>query len=190
MKTKDRILDAALRLFNTQGTSAVSTNHIAEAAGISPGNLYYHYANKEEIIRALFERQFAVTESAFTLTETPTLADAQALVRTNFEILETYRFIYRELVALLRQDPALHAQYMNVRARGYTGFREIIAALSQSSVMRDLDDDTITQLADLCWLISEFWLSSLEISGQQADAAAMQRGVDLMMRILSPYLMP
>ena len=56
MPNRERILDAALALFNDSGTARISTNHIAAAAGISPGNLYYHFQNKEEIIRALFER--------------------------------------------------------------------------------------------------------------------------------------
>jgi AcrR family transcriptional regulator len=54
--TKSRILDAALALFNERGTSNVTTNHIAEALGMSPGNLYYHYRNKAEIVRGLFAR--------------------------------------------------------------------------------------------------------------------------------------
>ena len=67
MSTREKILDTALTLFNNEGTSAVSTNHIAEAAGISPGNLYYHFRNKEEIIRGLFERLFAANDKAFNL---------------------------------------------------------------------------------------------------------------------------
>ncbi|MFN8512060.1 MAG: helix-turn-helix domain-containing protein [Chloroflexia bacterium] len=60
MSTRERILDAALGLFNERGTAVVSTNHIAAACGISPGNLYYHFRNKEEIIRALFDRMFVM----------------------------------------------------------------------------------------------------------------------------------
>ena len=55
-RTRDRILDAALELFNERGTAAVTTNHVAARAGISPGNLYYWFSDKDEIIRELYTR--------------------------------------------------------------------------------------------------------------------------------------
>jgi AcrR family transcriptional regulator len=59
MSTRSSILDAALELFNDRGKAAVSTNHIAAALDIGPGNLYYHFRIKQDIIQALFERLFA-----------------------------------------------------------------------------------------------------------------------------------
>ena len=53
--TKEWILETACRLFNEHGSQAVSTKRIAKEMGISPGNLYYHFKNKEEIIRALVQ---------------------------------------------------------------------------------------------------------------------------------------
>lgn len=191
MRTKDKVLDAALALFNAQGTAAVSTNHIAEAAGISPGNLYYHYRNKDEIIRALFERLFAAWDVAYALppNRMPTLADVQALVRENFRIISVYAFAHRELVALLRQDAVLHERFIAIRQRGYEGFREIVAVLVASGVLKPFEmPEDISRLAELCWLISEFWVSSLEVGGMTADEARIQRGVDLMLFALKPYL--
>ncbi len=190
-KTRERILQAALTLFNTQGTDAISTNHIAETTGISPGNLYYHFRNKAEIIRALFEQLFAETDIAFAIPmQQPLSLDwALGLVRLNFGIIWKYRFAYREILALLRADDQLRERYAAVRQRGYKGFHEIFAALGQAGMLIAIEDEqTVTRLADLCWLISEFWLSEVEISGDEVDAAQMQRGIDLMMLVLRPYL--
>jgi AcrR family transcriptional regulator len=185
---RERALDAALTLFNDAGTAAVSTNHIAAAAGISPGNLYYHFRNKEEVIRALFERLFGAYARIFVLPENraPTLVDLRRLVRANFDLLWEYRFAYRELAALLRRDEVLRERWLEVRRRGYTGFRALIAAFVSAGVMTaPVDAETVDRLADACWLISEFWLPSLEVSGEPVDAPQLERGVALMLHVLN-----
>jgi AcrR family transcriptional regulator len=191
MKTRERILATALQLFNESGTGAVSTNHIADALGISPGNLYYHFRNKEEIIRALFEQQFARWDELYTLPDDrlPTLADLQQLVRATFDTAWDYRFIYRELIALLRRDEPLQRRWVAIRARGFAGFRELIDLFVTAGVLRaPHDPGVVTRLAELCWLLGEFWLASVEVSGETVDAAQMDRGVGLMLQVLDPFI--
>jgi AcrR family transcriptional regulator len=174
-------------LFNTHGTAEVTTNHIAKAAGISPGNLYYHYRNKAEIIRALFERLFDTWDVIFTLDDTrpPTLEDLERLVRSNFETLWAYRFAYRELVALLRQDELLKGRFLEVRGRGFQGFSELFQQFRAAGVLPAvIGDSVVEEIAELCWLISEFWLPYLEVSGREVDPAWRERGVRLMLRAI------
>ncbi|MGE8356801.1 MAG: TetR/AcrR family transcriptional regulator [Microvirgula sp.] len=54
IKTYDRIVSESLALFNEHGERTITTNHIAAHLGISPGNLYYHFRNKEEIVYQIF----------------------------------------------------------------------------------------------------------------------------------------
>jgi len=191
MSTPEKILDTALRLFNKSGTTEVSTNHIAEAAGISPGNLYYHFRNKQEIIRGLFQRLSDTWDKGlpFPQDRQPTLDDLKAMIETNYQIIWQYRFAYRELVALLRQDAVLRANFLAVRQRGSAGFHELITAYSDAGVIRLPDELQATnELQEVCWLISEFWLTNLEVNGRSVDKNEMQNGVKLMLRVLQPYL--
>lgn len=189
--TRERILDTALDLFNESGTAAISTNHIAAACGISPGNLYYHFRNKEEIIRALFERLFARWDGSDTEAgdSLPTLADVMLIVRASFSWLWDYRFIYRELIALLRRDEELKRRWVEVRARGFAGFRELVDFFVAAGVLRQpTDAEEVTRLAELIWLISEFWPASVEVSGNTLDTEQLERGVALMLLVLQPYM--
>ena len=50
------------------------------------------------------------------------------------------------------------------------------------------DPAVVTRLAELCWLVAEFWLVSVEVSGESVDAAQMERGVALMLQVLDPFV--
>jgi AcrR family transcriptional regulator len=190
MSTREKILDTALTLFNKQGTATISTNHIAEAAGISPGNLYYHFHNKEEIIRELFERLFLANDQGFALpTETlPTLDDMQAYVRFNYKTLWQYRFMHRELVVLLHNDPDLRARFLAVRKRGFEGFHQLFNAFVSAGVLNAETPEALDNLAEVMWMITEFWLTSLELGGKTVNESQMERGVEVMMQMLKPYI--
>ena len=191
MGTKERILGAAIRLFNERGTAAVSTNHIAGEAGISPGNLYYHYRNKEEIIRAIFGRMISAWEAMSELPHdrAPTLEDLQGILEETYSVLWEYRFFYREFVALLRRDPELGRLYREVRERGLANTEILLESFVASEVLREPEDPgTVPELAKLFWLIVEFWLPFVEMGEEAVGPERSQEGVGLMMQVLKPYM--
>src|SRR5689334_22613841 len=159
--TKARILDKALELFNEQGTSNVTTNHIAEALGMSPGNLYYHFRNKAEIVRALFARiqdawavNYAVPPGTM-----PSPPMAEAMMAGNFEIQARYRFFFRDLTLLLNADPELAAAYRANREAGMANTKFLINLFVEAGAARPFpDEETIDDLANLLWMVGDFWL--------------------------------
>jgi len=191
MSNRQRIIDTALSLFNDQGTAAVSTNHIADAAGISPGNLYYHFRNKEDIICALFERLFTAWDESFQLptNRAPTISDLNAMITANYRVIWEYRFAYRELAALLRSDPEIQERYLAVRHRGYVGFANLIEAFVTAGVLfPPADPQELPILTELCWIVSEQWPVNLELSGRPLDAGGIMEGAALLRWILKPLL--
>jgi TetR/AcrR family transcriptional regulator, repressor for uid operon len=160
---RDDILVAALALFNISGTASVSTNHIAQAAGVSPGNLYYWFDNKQQILHALFEKWR--DESSFTLT---TNASAESMVNALFDSVpeqvdRTRRFAVfaRELVPLLHTDATLSQMYRDNYDARVTMFSEVVAQLIRAGLFLQIDDRQVRSLVQLTWIAMEFTPSFL-----------------------------
>ena len=190
MTTKDRILEAATTLFNDATTGEVSTNHIARAAGISPGNLYYHYPNKEAIIRAILERMFGAFGEVWVLPRdrAVTLDDVPRTVHTIFGVLWRFRFFYREALALTRRDPALGERHRQMQVQRIGEQEKFFRRFAEDGVLKPGDSEQLRAVITACWIIANNWLSFVETSGETVDSAQLGRGVDLILRVLEPYL--
>ena len=190
MSTRERIIDTAVQLFNEEGTTAVSTNHIARAAGISPGNLYYHFRNKEEIIRAIYARLRPIWEATVSVPSDrlPTLADLERIIDDHFRILWEYRFFYREMPALLRRDPELMASYHEVREAGLANVEGLLRIFTQVGVLDVPDPDrALPELARIIWVLADFWFPFAELDRITGDQVDLQEGRALILRVLSPF---
>lgn len=104
-KSRTQILDSALKLFSHKGYGATSVRDIAEDAGLSKGNVYHHFPDKEAIFRALIDRYFeAMSQPDFPFNR----ALAEGSFPDNLEVIgQAIREIvrdYREYVALIYVD--------------------------------------------------------------------------------------
>jgi AcrR family transcriptional regulator len=189
--TKDRILDAALALFNARGTDNVTTNHIAEALKMSPGNLYYHYRNKAEIVRALFARIQAAWAVNYAVPPAtmPSIPMMEAMVAGNFDIQAQYRFFFRDLTLLLNADPELAAAYRANREQGLGNTKFLISLFVDAGVLNPVGDEAaLDDLAQLLWLVGDFWLVFKDTGGAEFSPAHSEQGVRLFRRLLTPHI--
>lgn len=187
--TRDRILDAALELFNERGSAAVTTNHVAARAGISPGNLYYWFSGKDEIVRELYARLVASYEGLWGAVDggSADLTPDEVLARLGegTALSRRYAFLARDLLGLLHADPVLAAEYMAVRARRIATFTGLARGWRARGVIGPLDDGTVADLVQALWVIAETWLAFGEIDGKYPDA---EDGTRLLRVVLRPYL--
>jgi len=194
VKTRDKILQKSLDLFNEQGERKVTTNHIAAALGISPGNLYYHFGNKGEIIGELVS-QYA--RRSMTLLATPedrplTYADKLGYFEGILENMWEYRFLHRDLEQLMADNPEARAQYRHFATQVMGQGQHIFLRLSESGLV-EADADEAAALIMNIWIILTSWISFLHTSGIFGDADAinrdlLKRGIYQIIQLEAPYL--
>jgi AcrR family transcriptional regulator len=189
-ETQNRILDTAILLFNEQGTGRVSCNRIAEACGVSKGNLHYHYKNKEEIVLAVWARiSHEIEEKWGEDADTPTITHMAELTQRQFNLMWRYRFFYRELNTLLARDALLKHRFLQIRQRRETSIRKFFIALIDNGVLELAEEDNaLESLLRIAWIITEHWMSFLAIEDKQIDAATMQEGFQLTLQLFKPLL--
>jgi len=192
MTTKDKIIETAVTLFNEQGTAAVSTNHIAAACNISPGNLYYHFRNKADIIRAIFQQmtQVGVDEYGAISMQYPP-GTAESMEQTFLMIQQfnwRYRFFKRELTALVMADPQLQEQFQATNRLMQQMIRQSIEAGIAAGRTKPLDEQEKAHFVDAVWLLALFWVNYLEVGGEEVNEANLARGNELLRLLIRPYL--
>jgi AcrR family transcriptional regulator len=188
--TQTRIVDAALELFNQYGTAAISTNRIAEHCGISKGNLHYHFRNKQEIIRFLFQRAVDEMDAGWYRDHLAATLDHMAamFVRQLHLILE-YRFFYREMADLLRSDRLLRRRFAHNRERRLAEIERFFRALASRGLMNlPADPRRLRSIVDITWIISENWLNYVEYHDRELTVEAVAAGYDQILEVLRPYL--
>jgi AcrR family transcriptional regulator len=189
-ETQSRILSAALRLFNEHGTSNVSTHGIAAECGISKGNLNYHYARKSDIILDLFLQMSDEVHSSWRDDfGAPSLDQLAFMFYRELRLMWRYRFFYRELVQLLRDDDVLRRRFDELRKRRVEDGQKFLHALVAHGHLRALGHpDEFELLTTNTWLLTNHWLNFVETTGGQMDRTALLRGFRVMLHMVRPYV--
>jgi AcrR family transcriptional regulator len=189
--TRARIRDCARRLMNEHGFAGVSLRRIAAAAGISHGNLCYHYANVERIVEALVDKLaggFDAQVATIDLSRAPLqiLVDAQRQVFTS---MVEYRFFFVDYVAIVRALPKLRAQLAAIKERREEQFVGFLALLRAAGLMRDEPRRGADRMLFAQYdLVADFWISQAEVTFGGPSKAAQRHYERLAFDLLTPQL--
>ena len=188
--TQLRILQAALELFNEHGTAAVSCNRIAEHCSISKGNLQYHFRNKREIIFAVFQQAISEMDAGWYRDHlAPTLEHMAAMYVRQLQLILKYRFFYREMADLLRQDPELRRRFADNRERRMRDLEKFMMTLQARGFMRlPSDPQRLRAVIDVTWIVNENWLNYMDYHNRPVTVEAMLAGYVETLEVLRPYL--
>ncbi|RFO95949.1 TetR family transcriptional regulator [Rhodoferax lacus] len=193
-RTAERILEVTLELFNRFGEPNVSTTLISAEMGISPGNLYYHYPAKDELINALFDAYEGQLHSLLNASDNVRdVEDAWFFMHTLFELIWQYRFLYRDLNDLLSKNRRLETHFQSVLKEKTRSIKAMLDSMNRCRALH-MDAREIEPTATSMVVVLTYWLSfeyvrdprrALEPESAQA---ALLRGAQHVLNLLVPYL--
>ena len=191
MKTRERILQTSLQLFNEYGAPRITTNHIADEMNISPGNLYYHFRNKDEIIYQLFLSYEKKISDALQVPQSRDLnmEDMWLYLHLVFESIWEYRFLYRDLENIVSRSRKLRLRFKRILERKIKTAVAIFEGLVQTKVIQATTEE-IQALATNVTVIATYWINFHNIRGDDRNSNDnnLGRGVYQVMALVSPFL--
>ncbi len=190
-RTRERILEASLRLFNEFGEPNVTTTVIADDLNISPGNLYYHFHSKDAIVNALFagfEREIEETLAAPSR-RAPNVEDMWLFLHLLFEAIWKYRFLYRDLDDLLSRNRLLETHFKQILAHKVQTAARLCEGLAASGEMMASAAE-IQALATNMACLATYWLpfEYARDPRRRDGGSGLGRGVYQVMSMLAPFL--
>jgi len=195
-RTAERILEVTQDLFNRFGEPNVSTTLISAELGISPGNLYYHYPAKDELINALFARYEQELGSLLGAAEgVRHVEDAWMFFHMLFELMWKHRFLYRDLNDLLSKNRRLEMHFQVLLTQKVQAMRNILAGLQHGGALR-MEARESSPIANSMVVLLSYWLSYEYVRDPrhalepERAGAALMRGAFHVLSLLLPYLEP
>lgn len=193
-KTRERIIQASLALFNNLGERSVSTNHIAEHLGISPGNLYYHFRNKQAIIAELFISYEHHVDSFLHLPEgrEPSVEDKAFYLESLLAAMWHYRFLHRDLEHLLDSDELLAERYRLFAQRCLQSARAIYQGFANVGILQ-MTPVQVEALTLNSWIIMTSWVRFLCTTHRKPgdlDEQMLRRGIYQVLALEGAYAAP
>jgi AcrR family transcriptional regulator len=190
-RTPERIVETSLMLFNQLGEPHVTTADVAAEMGISPGNLYYHFRNKDAIIVALFATLEARLDDLLTAPQNR-LADVEDLwlfLHLLFESMWDYRFLYRDLDEILSRNHKLALRFASLMRRGTATVIELCRGMVAAGSMQ-VSEREIVALADNVAVIATYWMSYQKIGAREgiADTINLDRAAYQVLSLIAPFL--
>ena len=194
LKTRERIIQESLALFNAQGERNVSTNHIAAHLGISPGNLYYHFPNKQAIIAELFALYESQVDIFLRRPEgrALTVQDKTFYLEALLAAMWHYRFLHRDLEHLLESDAALAERYRQFAQRCLAQAQGIYQGFVEAGILL-MDASQIEALTLNSWIIMTSWVRFLcTTRGNPGDLSEdmLRRGIYQVLALEGGYTAP
>ena len=191
MKPRERIVHVSLELFNIFGEPNVTTLQIADELDISPGNLYYHYKNKTEIVVEIFSRYDREIRDLLDVSREAefTVEDHWLYLHLIFECIAKYRFLYKDLVNILQRYDRIRKRFKIILRQKIESSHKICVSLQRQEILQ-ISNRELNALCDNIVLTLTYWPSydMLNNIGDINTDIDLAKGIYQVMALVAPHL--
>jgi AcrR family transcriptional regulator len=186
-RTRERILETSLALMNREGEPHVTTADIADEMNISPGNLYYHFRNKDDIIGELYAAYEKTVDPLLAAPPAAEVEDLWFLLHVLFERMHEYRFLYRDLDEITSRNRKLAVRVADLLRRLEGTVLELSRNLVRNGRMRASDRE-LGALASNATLVSTYWMSWQRVAGAGRDDMNLTAAAYHVLALFAPFM--
>ncbi|AFK03948.1 transcriptional regulator, TetR family [Emticicia oligotrophica DSM 17448] len=185
-KTKERIVNASIKLFNDHGIASVRLQQIADEIGISVGNLAYHFKNKEAIIHSVYEKLFEDFQQILgSYLKTPSLLDFDSQISHYFDFFKNYQFYISDLFASEHPLPEVREQWQEFMNKMIFQIRKRLDFHARRGDLSPQPENTYDILAEAIWMTLVFWIPQQQMRNKPISEARFKGAV---WNNIRPYL--
>lgn len=189
MSTKQYIIEKSVEIFNEKGVENVSTNHIAKECGISPGNLYYHYKNKEEIVRKIYEIIQGELENIFFKVENLDVIEKKyKLFEFVIKLQKKYLFFFQDITMLLKKDQQLKQMHKKASEKKNNELKKIFYQMIEKKYIYPMDVNEIELYIEQVSFVNGYWLTYLALTREIEINKDIYRGFFMTYRLIESKL--
>lgn len=189
VQTKEHILETALALFRERGYDGTTMRAVADAAGVSVGNAYYHFESKDHLIQAYYVRsheELAAAVAPVLDTERTLRKRLLGILTTELDLIAPY---HEFAVALFRTaaDPASPLSPFSEQSRPTRQAATALFAAVVDGSTAKVDPKLRAELPHLLWLyhmgVLMFWVHDRS-PGAQHTRELVERTVPVIDRLI------
>jgi AcrR family transcriptional regulator len=189
-KTKKKILNTAVILYNESGIANVRNQDIAERAGMSLSNFNYHFGAKKDLIVAVFDLMFETLQKNV-YGNSILVKEGQGLTITKsyFEFQERFCFFYLDTPNILKMFPELNEKVQKQIEESYQIIKNLNYLAIGMGMMKPEPEDnpgSYDQLMRHIWIHNHFWFANSRIINSEDNLV--KKGIESLFNLCYPYL--
>lgn len=189
--TRAKLLRLARKRFNERGLEAVGVRDLARELELSPGNVSYHFPQKEDLVLALMDELHELNNATIaSIQEIDTVDGFLRRFHGIFRNQHAYRFLPRSAGTLLKVYKRAARRYRATEARRRAELAATLVRLRDSGELEpSLDDAAIARIVALSSLTARFWLAEYDLREPRIGVDdAVAHYVSLLAHALLPYV--